>query len=165
MNRLQLLIIMTFWQWVVRKLEKIVNPDWGLFKESSVLTVCRTGGELSSVGLVGRGCSLSWWGGSCVEHWAKSSAFLPPRLTFSTPTCHPHAEKSCSRPTLAAMGWGCSEGAVGGCCNQCNREMRKDFSVDQLSVNFVSEEFVSGENVKFKWIPIVYKNMYVNNIQ
>lgn len=75
---------------------------------------CWTGGELSSVGLVGRGCSLSWWGGSCVDHRAKSSAFLPPRLTFSTPTCHPHAEKICSRPTLAATGWGCSEGAVGG---------------------------------------------------
>lgn len=105
---------MTFWQWFVRKLEKIGMPNWGLFKESSVFALCRTGGELSSVGLVGRGCSLSWWGGSCVEHWAKSSASLPPRLTFSTPTCHPHAEKSCSRPTLAAMGWRCSEGADGG---------------------------------------------------
>lgn len=30
---------MTFWQWFVRKLEKIGNPDWGLFKESSVFTL------------------------------------------------------------------------------------------------------------------------------
>jgi len=115
---LLLLIIMTFWQWFVRKHGENRKPWLGViqgelcFHSLFSCGACWAGGELSSVGLVGRGCLLSWWGGSCVEHRAKSSAFLPPRLTFSTPTCHPHAEKSCSRPTLAATGWGCSEGVV-----------------------------------------------------
>lgn len=87
----------------------------------------RTGGEMSSVALVGRGCWLSWWGGSCVEHWAKSSA--SPSLLPSPPhfqhTHVPPAEKELLSPHSRCHGMRCSKWAIGGewCCNQCNREI------------------------------------------